>query len=250
MIEKDLKLLGFTEYEIAIYLTLLKEGPLTGTNLSKMSGVPHGKTYVSALNLQKKGFVTITQEKPKIFQAINPDIVIKGAIDEKLKTYKELERNLPAQLKDIQKTRIKEPVSEKIALVSGEDPKLYRHVFKTSTKRLRRIYTCEERHYDRERIIDGLLKKGVFVEYLVTKITKKGLEWMKEDINKGIKVKYYPIENLRLVLKDDKESIIQIKNPKDPEDRICIFIQSEELTKALNHYFDSIWEKAKEITKV
>ena len=64
MIENDLRTIGLTEYEIGIYLTLIKEGPLTGTNLCKLSGVPHGKTYVSSLSLQKKGFITIIQEKP------------------------------------------------------------------------------------------------------------------------------------------------------------------------------------------
>jgi len=187
------------------------------------------------------------QETPKIFQAIDPDIVIKDAINEKLKKYQELEKNLPEKLKGIQKTKLKEKVSEKIALVSGEDPKLYRHVFKTSTKRLRRIYTCEERHYDRVKIVNNLVKKGVQVEYLITKITNKGLEYMREDIKNGVKIKYHPIENLRLVLKDDKESIIQIKNPRDPNDRICIFVQSEELTDALGHYFDNIWDKANPI---
>jgi len=247
MLKEDLKLIDLTDYEVAVYLTLLKEGPLTGTILSKLSNVPHGKTYVTSSTLQKKGFITIMQEKPKIFQAINPDIVVKGAINEKLRKFKELESNLPNQLKDLQKTRIKEKISEKIALISGEDERLYRYVFKTTTKKLRRIYTCEERHFDRVRIVDKLLKKGVVVEYLVTKITKKGLQYMKEDSKRGIMVKYYPIDNLRLVLKDDKEAIIQIKNPKDAKDRICIHVGSDELTKALNHYFDNIWEKAKPI---
>jgi len=202
---------------------------------------------VASSSLQKKGLITIMQETPKIFQAIDPDIVIKDAINEKLKKYQELEKNLPEKLKGIQKTKLKEKVSEKIALVSGEDPKLYRHVFKTSTKRLRRIYTCEERHYDRVKIVNNLVKKGVQVEYLITKITNKGLEYMREDIKNGVKIKYHPIENLRLVLKDDKESIIQIKNPRDPNDRICIFVQSEELTDALGHYFDNIWDKANPI---
>ncbi len=247
MLKDDLKLLGFTDYEIAIYITLLKEGPLKGTILSRLSGVPHGKTYVSALNLQKKGFITIMQEKPKIFQAIGPEIVVKDAIKEKLEKFREMEKNLLNQLKGIQKTKVKEPISERIALISGEDPRLYRHVFGTARRKLRRIYTCEERHFDRARIVNKLLKKGVKVEYLITKITKKGLHYMAEDKEKGLELKYYPIDNLRLVLKDDKEAIIQIKNPKDPKDRICIYVQSEELTKALNHYFDNVWRKAKDI---
>jgi len=247
MLKEDLKLIGLTDYEIAIYLALLKEGPLTGTNLSKASGVPHGKTYVSSTNLQKKGFVIIMQEKPKKFQAVDPEIVVKDAIREKLRKYKEMEDKLPKQLNDIKRSKVKNPVSENISFFTGEDPRLYRYVFRTTKKRLRRIYTCEDRHYDRVRIADKLLKKGVKIEYLITKITDKGKKFMREDLEKGIKLKYYPIDNLRLTLKDDKEAIIQIKNPKDPKDRICIFVDSDELAKALDYYFDSLWKKAKPI---
>lgn len=38
-----------------------------------------------------------------------------------------------------------------------------------------------------------------------------------------------------------------IVNPENSQDRIAIFIESKELSRAFEHYFDNIWEKAKYI---
>jgi len=244
----DLTTIGLSEYESKVYLTLLINGPLSGNETHRASGVPHGKTYNTLEKLQAKGFVNILTEKPKIFKAVDPNIVIQDILEKKLTTFQDLYKNLPSKLEGMKRTRLKEePISEKIQFVCEESHAMFNRLYRTATKTLRRIYTCEDRHYDRVKIVDELIKKGVKVQFLVTKITEKGLQWMKDDIKRGVEVKYYPVENIRVNLKDESEVIITILNPKDPKDRIYLYAQSEGLAKAMSFYFDYIWEKAKPI---
>ena len=109
------------------------------------------------------------------------------------------------------------------------------------------MYTCEDRHYDRAIIIDKLLKQKVKVKFIITKITERGKIWIKEDLKKGVEIRYYPVENLRMSVKDELEVIVTILNPKNPKDRIYLYAESEGMAKAMGFYFDYIWQKAKPI---
>lgn len=243
---EDLKMVGLSEYESKVYISLLVNGPMSGNETHKASGVPHGKTYNTLEKLQERGFVNVLTEKPKVFKAVDPNIVIEDMLEKKLNKFQDLYKNLPSKLESMKRIRLKaEPVSEKIQFVCEESHAMFNRLYRTTTKLLRRIYTCEERHLDRAKIIDGLIKKGVKVQFLVTKITERGIEWSKEDIKQGVEVRYYPVENIRVNIKDDSEVIITILNPKDPKDRVYLYAQSEGLTKAMNFYFDYIWNKAK-----
>ena len=86
--EKQLKQLGLTEYEIKVYLTLLKEGPKKGGEISKLSKVPHGKTYESLESLEKRGFVSVFPVKPKVFSPVKPELAIKNFSDIKISKIK------------------------------------------------------------------------------------------------------------------------------------------------------------------
>ena len=58
---------------------------------------------------------------------------------------------------------------------------------------------------------------------------------------------YFPVDELRIMIVDGIKCHINVVNPKDFMDRTFIEIESKELTKALEHYFDTVWEKAKVI---
>jgi len=96
-------------------------------------------------------------------------------------------------------------------------------------------------------LIAHCLKKGVKVYRLATKLTKDGIKYMKADIARGCYVKYYPVDELRIEITDGKNCSLHVVNPKDSMDRTFIQVESRELTKALEHYFDVIWKKAKPI---
>ena len=83
------------------------------------------------------------------------------------------------------------------------------------------------------------------IRILATKKADKSL--MKEIADYGFEVRYYPVEEIRIFIKDKKESVIQVLNKNNLFDRTNIVVQSEELSGALTHYFDKVWEKGEVI---
>lgn len=242
--------LGLTEYEEKVYLTLLKEGSLTGGKVSKLSKVPHGRTYEVLISLADKGFVSIMPIKPKVFKALDPKIAVKHLLNEKIIELDELAKSVPVELERLKKVKARKPtVGEKITIVSGKENMLrvIAHNIETAEKYIKSMFTYELESFSIIRAEDEALKRGVKIKHVATKLTPEGLKRMKRDIKKGIDVRYYPIEELRVSIRDGIDSSQGIINPKNPKERMTIFIESKELTKALEHYFDSIWRKAKKI---
>lgn len=246
--EEQLKELGLSEYEIKVYLALLKGGTLTGGAVSKFSGVPHGRTYEVLLKLADKGFVSITPFKPKLFKAVNPEISVKYTIQRKIEELNRLEKEILQNLKNIEKTPEK-TTTEKITVLSGRKNVLpvIHHFYKTADKYLKVMFTYEFLPLSTIKLQKEAIDRGVKIRHIATKITDEGLKRMKESIKRGVEVRYYPAEELRLLIRDGKESAQQIVNAENLTDRTTIVIENKELTKALEGYFDSIWKKAKEI---
>ena len=72
---------------------------------------------------------------------------------------------------------------------------------------------------------------------------------IKEELNKGVDIRFHQLEELRLRIIDGEKSMIGVVNPLNHDDRIGIFIESKELSKALEYYFDTIWKKSKKLLK-
>jgi sugar-specific transcriptional regulator TrmB len=90
-VHSQLKELGLTEYEVRAYLTLIKEGPLTAGELAALSKVPQPRIYDVVRSLMAKGFVTMTQGRPKRVIPVPPENVleaIKKAYERKIDTLK------------------------------------------------------------------------------------------------------------------------------------------------------------------
>lgn len=78
-----LRSLGLTKYEMLVYITLLKDGPKDCKSLIRLASVPSGKIYLVVKKLTEKGWiVSSTNERPKIFYAVDPEIAIKKRISE------------------------------------------------------------------------------------------------------------------------------------------------------------------------
>ena len=65
LILKDMKQLGFSEYECKAYLTLLEQFPLTGYSLSKKSGIPRSRIYDVLESLAGKQMVLVQEQGEK-----------------------------------------------------------------------------------------------------------------------------------------------------------------------------------------
>ena len=248
----NLRRLGLTEYEEKIYLTLLREGSLTGGKVSKLSKVPHGRTYEVLLNLADKGFVSIIPVKPKIFKAVKPEICIPSIANRRREELSDFEKQALDELKIIEKRIGIEAKEEDIVIMKGKKDAmaLIDYNIKMARKYLKAMFTYEFESYNTNRLEEEAIKRGVKLRHLATKLTLKGFKMMQEDVKRGTEVRYFPVKEMRLNIRDGEEVVQTIVNPENLMDRISILIKNKELAKSLEHYFDSIWRKAKKIEEI
>jgi sugar-specific transcriptional regulator TrmB len=93
---KDLEELGLSEWEAKCYWTLIRYGPKSALELSKLSEIARSKVYEVATRLRRKGFVMKIPPIPlkgmtQKFAAIEPEKVFSTKIDELKELSKELE---------------------------------------------------------------------------------------------------------------------------------------------------------------
>ena len=241
----ELRQIGLNEYEARTYLTLLENGPLKGGDTCKKSKVPHGKTYESLVSLEEKGFVSITPIKPKIFTALNPKIAIDHLMNQKITIFRQLQFQLSEKL-SLRKKVKQEDMVEKIQIFAGAKKAwpLSLYLFNNSKKVMRHMFTYEVRNYEQDRALTEAIKRGVEVRRIAAKKTTEGLKWMREDVKKGLKVRYYPVDEIRLEIKDNDQSMLYFLNPRDSRDRIILFFNHGFFSKMLANFFDEIWDKA------
>ena len=241
--KQELRSLGLSEYESKTYIALVRGGTLTGINISKASNVPQGKIYETLYKLTEKGFVSVMNAKPKLFKAIDPEIALKQYIKVKKENLEQLEKNLPKRIKQLSSLRPQE-TDEKVSIFRGKKNAFTanHYLMDSATKSIDFMFTFEIIHTHTRRILLEKKSKGVKIRIIATKKENKSL--IEEISDYGIEVRHYPVQEIRICIKDAKESNIQILNKNNLQDRTNILIQSEELSKALTHYFDKVWEKA------
>jgi sugar-specific transcriptional regulator TrmB len=111
-ISEILELIGLHKNETLIYLTLIKNPPLSALNLAKLTKIHRSNIYDSLRKLMEKGFIQeIIEENRKVFKAMKP---------EKLKEYiKQKGQELDELLPQMIATSVSEPPSEQFSISHG-----------------------------------------------------------------------------------------------------------------------------------
>jgi len=104
MIE-ELKEIGFTEYEVKLYLALLENPATSAYELAEKTGLYRQVTYDTLKRLEEKGFVNSnTEGKTKLFKATDPNLLLE-ILNEKTENYKRILPKLN-QIKTKEKNKI------------------------------------------------------------------------------------------------------------------------------------------------
>jgi sugar-specific transcriptional regulator TrmB len=82
---------ALTRYEKHAYLNLLINGAQTYKGLVRNASIPYGKVYVVMHALERKGFITITDDRPMVFRPVDPQdvfdrhyVTLRNALDDYL----------------------------------------------------------------------------------------------------------------------------------------------------------------------
>ncbi|MDW7668843.1 MAG: helix-turn-helix domain-containing protein [Bacillota bacterium] len=96
---KTLKKFNFTSYEAKAYLGLLKKNPLTGYELSKISGVPQSKIYETLTRLEKEKIITKLETEPTTFIPMPYTEIINRFKSDFSKNIEELKESFEEEIK-------------------------------------------------------------------------------------------------------------------------------------------------------
>ncbi len=239
--------IGLTKTEIRIYLTLLKLGQSTTTNIIRQSEINASKVYEFLDKLIKKGLVSyVIQSNKKYFSAADPK-GLKEFLNEKEEKIKEQKEEIDKILPELYSFR-----NEKNEIIKSETYE--------GLKGLKSIY---------EKILNTL-KKGE-TQYIIgaPRIGNELLEgfvlsWHKKRTKKGINCKYIYDSNVRdYGLLREKMKLTQVKympnNISSPiwieifgeyvmighlkkHNAILFLIQDKEIAKGYLDYFNLIWK--------
>ena len=89
-LQEKLRDFGLTKNESKIYVYLSKSGPQKAIEISKNENIPRTETYHLLSNLEAKGIVTTSIQKPTKFSAVEIDKAIESIITNQQKRIEEL----------------------------------------------------------------------------------------------------------------------------------------------------------------
>lgn len=247
--------LGLTKWEKAIYLTLIKFGPLTAAAISKKSNVPYGRIYGVLETFELKGFVAVELGKPKRFRAIDPAIALKTVFKEKQKEISELEQQVEREITEL--TRVYAPSiigeEQRIYVIKGiENINKVRIALLSSAKKEVNIVVglgattrAEIPMIDAE--MRRALDRGVKMSFIRNLADLEERKKARSELAHGARVRHFPFSGFHLSIRDRKEVWIELPDPK--EGMIDLFIVNPALAKAFCYFFNLLWKRAQPARK-
>ena len=250
MYEEKLQKLGLTYGEARIYSALLKIGSSTVGPIVKESGVAYSKVYEVIQRLIEKGFVSfILKEKTKYFQALEPKR-IEDFLNKKEMELKEKREILEDLLPSLSSLSLKEDRQEAEIFI-GEKGIITAYDLLLNTakeKSTLRFFYMHDKEYD-HKVYDFYYGNTNYNNKKLAPILKsKKIRWIgiinKEDVGKDLGKPPKNIEQIYTKIPvpgniDITDNAILITSWTQKP--VGIFIQSKEIAKNFQKYFDSIW---------
>ena len=245
IMEEELKLLGLNDVDVKVYLSLLKLGIASASDIAKNSGIPRASIYDVLERLGKEGLVSyIVKDYKKYFSAASPETIIKNLDYTKNKI-----KNILPELEKI-KNSSQEPSKAEIFLgVKGlqtimntilEEKEMF--VLGASRKSAEVMpFFLENWHRERAK-----RKIKIKMIYYDTKEIRKSVEGAKRFLHaettfecKFLHSSY--ISPLMTIVFGDKLTLITWKkdNPS------AILIESKDIAETYKQYILSLWHLAK-----
>lgn len=226
---------GLTKIEAKVYVALLGEGPSATGIIIKKTGLHKATVYQTLERLQEKGIVSYAiKEKIKIFQAVNPNVL--------LEQLKEKEANLQKILPELQqKSRLsKEKIKSEIYHGRKGIISVYRDILRYNEyfhlgAGIPIIEILGPFYYQFQKIKK---EKRIKSKILVSKKIK-GTEIEKSIVGE---YKFLPEEfeaPINTIIYGNKIAIIVWS------DMTAFVLESKETNKAYRKYFEMVWSLAK-----
>jgi len=236
--------LGFSAHEALVYKLLLKEGSMDVKKIAKSANVLPNALYRLLLKLQNKGLITVSGSRPALYKAITPSIALDNYITNKiheLESFRSVTTNRLQITKKDSQTRID-------LIKDAHDFFLEYARAANQTKEEILIISIGESVPEEVMLANrDAIQRGVTIRFIVHKLDQDNRDLLLSWRKMGLLIRYFPDWGFHLVVFDNTISLLSINNPDRTSERIALMIYSRGLSKAYADYFNSTWNKAKEI---
>jgi len=251
-IRNSLKSLGFTDYNINIYLALLNSGEMNAHELSKKTGVPYSRIY-EVLNemTNNQKLLTKIDGRPSTFVSNNPKEIFKSIKQQK---DNEFEENMKLSLPYLNNLYGDHNLTKQLSLTVFEGAKSCRdHVrnvlnftvknLSFSLKEIDEVYSAIKVNFD------FLKRIGCKVQIILEERFRNSEIY--EEVKKNCEIRFVPIIHETLLISDEKTAIMAIKsnfNILKPSEISFAIISSSDLmfVTFVSEIFNRNWKISKE----
>lgn len=248
---EEFRKLGLSPYETKIYLALLKHGRMPAREIAEKSAVPPTAVYPNLKKLVQKNLIQEFSGAVALFEAVEPNVAIPAFVQQRKKSLEEMERKLVEQAISLSKEKpmVKAPEVLSVSVGREASSSIYFDALKRTTKTYYILgwtfRTTGVKFAKLQHLVEAK-KKGIDVRIIVTGTNIKEWSILKEYMEQGIKLRYYPLNNFSLLIVDGKECKITLKNP-EYDQKFNIHIKDPSLSEALQSYFLGVWGKSETI---
>ncbi len=262
---RTLESLGLSPYDAQVYLFLGKRGPQKTKDISQALKMSKQHLYLILKNLQSKGVVQATLERPAKFSAIPFERVLDLFIKAKMEDAQRIKHDKPKILSDWQSIAIAETADQppKFAVIEGRNfiyPRL-RQMIEETKSHLSVISTFESLTLAEQQ---GLLvaaynqasRSKVNLRLLI-ELTNENLKHMKRLLKRISKISpnfeikspelgLKPIS--RMIIRDDTEIAFFLNQDEETSmkaaDEVCLWTNSKTIVNSFKAVFEDLWKSS------
>jgi sugar-specific transcriptional regulator TrmB len=247
---------GLTRNEARVLVFLAKTGPSKASEVARAVQINRTETYRTIRNLQRRGLVEATLERPVRFQSVSFDRCLSILIDERRARVKILEQRGEGLRRQFSEFHV-EPVSqevERFQVVEGRiriEQRLqgmYAQAKKSVMTVLSPSEVVRADTSDLLDILESAAKEGVRIR-VITTINQTNLQIVEKFLRhieiRHLDLKAKPIPRVSII--DDCEALFEITTADgspQSEQEVALWINSRAFVRNLQAYFEEMWNSS------
>ncbi|HYB67650.1 MAG TPA: helix-turn-helix domain-containing protein [Candidatus Acidoferrales bacterium] len=252
----ELQEYGLTRNEARVLVFLAKTGPSKASEVARAVLINRTETYRTIRNLQRRGLVEATLERPVRLQSVPFEKCLSILIEERRARLRILEQRGEALRRQFDVVRV-EPVThevERFQVVEGRlriEQRLHGMCSQAQKSVMTVLSPSEMVRADTAGLFDMLghgVKGGLRVR-VITSIVQPNLEIV-EKLRQHIEIRHLdlkakPIPRVSII--DDNEALFEISTADESprmEEEVALWINSRAFVRNLQAYFDEMWTSA------
>ena len=252
----ELQEYGLTRNEARVLVFLAKTGPSKASEVARSVQINRTETYRTIRNLQRRGLVEATLERPVRLQSVPFDRCLNILIDERKARLKILEQRGETLRRQFAVTRV-EPVThevERFQVIEGLlriEQRLQKMCAQAQKSVMTVLSPSEMVRGETAGLFDMLAhaSKGGLRVRVITAIIQPNLEIV-ERLGKSVEIRHLdlkakPIPRVSII--DDNEALFEIATADETHrtgEEVALWINSRAFVRNLQAYFDEMWKSA------